>query len=145
MTRGPAPRRVFGAVVAALGVLAAACAEKTLAPAVALSPRFTIQVTTTARRTVEAQKLLILAMYFTAPVVGQRPADSVKGLDEAFVDVTGGPQQVNLKVDITSCLADPTRRGSRDAAWRNWNCWARSSRRWPMTSTPLPSSACCIR
>jgi hypothetical protein len=117
MTRHIALRRAFGVAVSALVVLTIACAEKTLAPSsAALSPRFTIQVTATARRQAEAQKLVILALYFSSPHPGdRRPDDSVHILDGALVDVTGAPQQLNLKVDLTTCLADPTRHGSHDA------------------------------
>jgi hypothetical protein len=115
MIRGLPHRRGFGAAAAALLVLALACAEKTLAPSVSLSPRFTILVTTTAQRTAVPQKMVVAAAYFVAPQNGPKPGDTARVLDAAVVDITGGPQQVNLKVDLTNCLADPTRRGSRDA------------------------------
>ena len=115
MTRSIGPRRALSVVGATLVVLAVACAEKVVAPAVVLSPRFNIQVTATAKRTPDAQKVFVAAVYFRAPQPGQSVEDSAYVLASALLDVTGGPQQVNLKVDLTSCLADPTRHGSHDA------------------------------
>jgi hypothetical protein len=98
---------------AALIFTAIACAEKTLEPAVALSPRFTIQVTATARRTPDAQQLWVVAAYFRPPLPGDAPDDTAYVLDTARVNVTGGPQQINLKIDLTTCLADPARHGGK--------------------------------
>ena len=108
-------RRACGVALSALVVLAVACAEKTLAPSVALSPRFTINVTAMAARTAAPQKLLVAAAYLAPPLPGDDPSDTAHFLDFAALDVTGVSQQVNLKIDLTTCLADPTRRGSRDA------------------------------
>lgn len=110
-----ARRRALEGALSALGILALACADKVDAPRAVGSPRFTIQVTTTAQRTAAAQKVIVIAGYFTALQPGQKADDSVHFLALDSVAVTGGPQTVNLKVDLTSCLADPTRRGSRDA------------------------------
>ena len=108
-------RRAPGVVLSALGVLLLACADKVAAPRAVGSPRFTIQVTTTAQRTAAAQKVIVIAGYFTAIQPGQKADDSVHFLALDSVAATGGPETVNLKVDLTDCLADPTRRGSRDA------------------------------
>ncbi len=115
MTRLVALGRAIGAAVAVLVAFTLACADKAVAPAVALSPRFTIQVTATAQRTAAAQKVLVAAGYFRAPEPGRHPGDTAYFLDAVTVDITGGPQVVNLKVDLSTCLADPTRHGSHDA------------------------------
>jgi len=108
-------RHAIQLTASALAVLAVACADKVDAPRTIGSPRFTIQVTTTAQRTAEAQKVIVLAGYFAALQPGQSGEDSVHFLALDSVAVTGGAQTTSLKVDLTSCLADPTRRGSRDA------------------------------
>lgn len=115
MIRGLARRLGLGPAVTVLVVLAVACADKVAAPRVAASPRFTLRVTTTAQRTAEAQKVLVIAVYFRPPQNGQQAGDTAYFLDQALLDITGGPQQVDLKVDLTTCLADPTRHGSHDA------------------------------
>ena len=115
MTPAFALRRAFGVIVAMLLVLAVACAEKAVAPTAPASPRFTIQVTTTAKRTAAAQKVFVVALYFRPPQNGEQAGDTAYFLDQALLDITGGPQQVNLKVDLSTCLADPTRHGSHDA------------------------------
>lgn len=112
MSRGIALRCVCGVATAALLVLAVACADKVAAPAAVLSPRFNIRVTTTAQRTAAAQKLLVAAGYFRPPFPGEDPSDSLVVLGYSLADITGGPQQFNLNVDLTSCLADPARHGS---------------------------------
>jgi hypothetical protein len=108
-------RCMLGVALSATAVLAIACADKTVAPSVALSPRFTLRVATTAALTADAQKLWVGAVYFAAPKPGQPVDDTVYFLANTTVPVTGAPQDIDLKVDLTNCLADPTRRGSRTA------------------------------
>lgn len=95
-----------------LVVLVIACADKVAGPFVPPSPRFTLRVTMTADLTTEPRKIWVGAVYFTAPQPGQTAGDTVHVLDNATVATTGAPQDVSLKVDLTGCLADPTRRGS---------------------------------
>ena len=113
MTRGSAVRRALGAAVT---VFVVACADKAVAPAIPLSPRFTIRVMTTARRTADASKLLVVAVYFSRPRPSDRRLDdSVRFLGGTLVDNAGSEQPVNMKVDLTECLSDAGRYGSRDA------------------------------
>ena len=73
----------------------------------------TMQVIATTERLSAPQQLLVGAVYFSSEVTAE--TDSFRILDTARASVTGGTQQFTLKVDITKCLADVTRRGSRDA------------------------------
>jgi hypothetical protein len=115
MTPHACVRRTAAIIVSALMIVAGACAEKAVAPTVVGSPRFTIHVSATASPTPDAQKIWIGAVYFAAPANAQHLDDTVRVLDGTTLPITGGPQDVNLKVDLTSCLADPGRRGSREA------------------------------
>ena len=108
-----ATRRCAGIVAATAGVFMAACVEKVSMPQVPASPRFTLVVNATAQRTAVAQKLVVIAVYFSSVTNAQ--TDSFRILDTATAAITGSPQQIALKVDLTTCLSDPTRRGSRDA------------------------------
>ena len=110
--RSSTARRLGGVLSFALVALVAACADKVLRPQPAGSPRFTLQLTATAQRSPVAQRLFVAAVYFSSVLT---ESDSLRILDTATVQVTGGAQQVTLKVDLSNCLADPTRRGSRDA------------------------------
>jgi hypothetical protein len=127
MTANLGVRRVAGLGATVLVTLAAACAEKTLEPSVALSPRFTIKVSTMAARTTVPQKLLVAAGYFRAPERADKPGDTAYFFDSAMLDVTGASQQVNLTVDLTTCLSDPTRHGSHDACSMYIAAWLEPS------------------
>ncbi|MGH7620068.1 MAG: hypothetical protein ACREPM_22870 [Gemmatimonadaceae bacterium] len=106
-------RRTAGVLLAALLALSIACAEKTLAPRAPGSPRFTLQVSTLGRASLVAQQLVIAAVYFSSVV--NSDGDSVRVLDIQSAVSSGGAQSLTLKVDLTGCLADPTRRGSQSA------------------------------
>src|SRR5262249_32645629 len=80
-------------------------------PELPASPRFTLQVNAVTQQTSAPQKLYVAAVYFSSekdPIT-----DSARFLDTATVAITGGPQQVTLRIDLSACLADQTRRGSR--------------------------------
>jgi hypothetical protein len=106
-------RRSFGVLLGTLLAMAVACADKTLAPSVPGSPRFILRVSTVGRASLVAQKLVIAAVYFSSVV--DSTMDSTRLLDLQQAVSSGGAQSVTLKVDLTGCLADPTRRGSQSA------------------------------
>lgn len=110
MSSSTGRRRTVGVLFGTLLALAVACAEKTVAPTAPGSPRFTLQVSTLGRASQVAQKLVIAAVYFSS--VLNTDGDSTRVLDIESVLSSGGPQSLTLKVDLTGCLADQTRRGS---------------------------------
>jgi hypothetical protein len=106
-------RRTFGVLLGAVLALAVACADKTLAPSVPGSPRFTLRVSTLGRASLVTQKLVIAAAYFSSVLDSAGDSARLLGMQSAIS--TGGPQSLTLTVDLTGCLADPTRRGSQSA------------------------------
>jgi hypothetical protein len=104
---------MFGLLLGTFLALAIACAEKTLAPTAPGSARFTLRVSTIGRASLVAQKLVIGAVYFSSVI--DSSDDSTRLLDLQLAASTGAAQSVTLKVDLTGCLADPTRRGSQSA------------------------------
>ena len=87
-----ATRRCAGIVAATAGVFMAACVEKVSMPQVPASPRFTLVVNATAQRTAVAQKLVVIAVYFSSVTNAQ--TDSFRILDTATAAITGSPQQI---------------------------------------------------
>ena len=102
MTRSIGPRRALSVVGATLVVLAVACAEKVVAPAVVLSPRFNIQVTATAKRTPDAQKVFVAAVYFRAPQPGQSVEDSAYVLASSVTHRSALPRALRACAKICS-------------------------------------------
>src|SRR5262249_33159853 len=106
-------RRLVALSAATLGVLVAACAEKTAAPELPGATRFSLLVSATTQRAAAPQRLTVIAAYLSNDLIPG--LDSFRLLDTVSQPVTGGSQQFSLKVDISKCLSDPTRKGSRDA------------------------------
>jgi len=106
-------RRTFGVLFGALLGFGIACADKTLAPSAPASPRFSLRVSTIGRQSLAAQKLVIAAAYFSS--VLDADGDSSRVLDIASMPSSGGAQSATLNIDLSSCLADQTRRGSNTA------------------------------
>jgi hypothetical protein len=110
--------RVTRAVAAFAAVFAAAaCADKELTGnRAALSSRFALQVTTTGLKAQVAPTptyLLVAAFYVSAR--SQSEDDGIVVLAGKWSRVTQGAQQTTLDVDISRCLADVARLGSRNA------------------------------
>jgi hypothetical protein len=96
--------------VATVGI---GCAEKTLMPDADRPARFSLQLRAATSVTKEPQQLFIAAVYKSS--VLDEETDSFRLLDTVHTAVTNTTQQINLKIDLTECLADGTRLGSRDA------------------------------
>jgi hypothetical protein len=105
--------RFAGLLAGAASVFAISCAEKVSRPEIPASPRFTLQVNTVTQQSAAAQKLFVAAVYFSS--VLDPATDSARFLDTATVAITGGPQTITMRIDLSACLADQTRRGSRTA------------------------------
>jgi hypothetical protein len=113
MSPSIALRRPFGVLLGTLLTLTIACAEKTLSPSAPGSPRFMLQVTALGRASLVPQKLVVAAVYFSS--VLDSKGDSSRVLDIQSAVSSGGAQSLTLKIDLTGCLADQARRGSKDA------------------------------
>ncbi len=112
------------------GVLVTACADKLFRPPVSLSPKIQLdfqtigaqQVSATAKR----QVLVAVAAYVSSVSISTTDTFRVlAGPVEAYV--TGASQQITLNVDLTSCLADPMRRGSQSACSLYYGVWLHDS------------------
>ncbi|MBM3908128.1 MAG: hypothetical protein FJ363_08645 [Gemmatimonadetes bacterium] len=114
MTSG-ATRAAAALVSAALVV---ACADKELTGSrAALSPRIALQITATnlpAQVSASPLYLLTAAIYLGPSKDKDRGDDGMRILTAKWTRVVQGTQQITLPVDISPCLADPTRLGSKD-------------------------------
>ncbi len=98
-------------------VTLAACADKELTTSnAALSPRIALQVTATglpAAQVSTSQLWLMVGAVYATPKAGDN--DGIRVLALKFTRVVSGTQEVTLPVDISTCLADNSRLGSKDA------------------------------
>jgi hypothetical protein len=106
------------ASAAALTVFGAACADKQLAPAgPTLSRKFMMQLTATgipAAQVSAGNLWLMVGALYAVPKVSNDD-DGIRVLSLKFARITGGSQDITLPVDISSCLADNQRLGSKEA------------------------------
>lgn len=113
-----ARRALFVAAGAALAVLGAACADKQLSPAgPALSKKFMMNLTTTgipASQVSAGNLWLMVGALYAVPKVSNED-DGIRVLAIKFARISGSSQDITLPVDISACLADNQRLGSKEA------------------------------
>lgn len=123
-------RFAYTATAVVAGILVTACADKLFRPPVSLSPKIQLdlraigaqQVSSTGKR----QVLVAAAAYVSS--VSNSQTDTFQILAGPVVAyVTGASQQVALNVDLTPCLADPTRHGSQSACSLYYGVWLHDS------------------
>lgn len=125
-------RVVLALAAVSAAVAVNACADKLFRPPVSLSPRIHLQFNTIgAQATVggKGQILIAAAAYISSVIdTSAQKTDSFRILaGPVVVPVTGASQQVTLNVDLTACLADPTRKGSQTACSLVYGVWLRDS------------------
>jgi len=115
------PRSIVLACGVAAGLaLLSACADKGFTPPKgAFSPKISLQISATAPAQQQAallpRYLLVAALYQRQKKNNNNNGDDFQILSFVSVAVTGTTQQVTLPVDISTCLADQSRLGSKEA------------------------------
>jgi len=118
---GARPARMFQAgVVGALGLIGlGACADKEFTPPHGMrSPMISLQLTIAppARQATPTPRFLLVAALYERETSGTGQGDDdIELLAGLNVVAASGTQTVNLPVDLTRCLADNSRRGSKGA------------------------------
>ena len=110
--RTPVRRRAAAVVALLFGGIAAGCADKVFRPPLLGSPRITMQLIATGAQVSATPKVLAVAVAYISSVT-IAGSDSFRVLFQQVVPLRGGTAQVPIKVDLTGCLADSTRKGSR--------------------------------
>jgi len=116
--RQRALRTLTVSAAATLAVFGAACADKQLTPAgPALSKKFMLQLRATGIPSAQVSTsnlwLMVGALYAVPKV--SHDDDGIRVLSIKFARIAGSSQEVTLPVDISACLADNQRLGSKDA------------------------------
>jgi hypothetical protein len=118
----------LGAIFAC--VIAAACADKAFHPVFNASSKIQLQFNAVGAQQVNAagkRQVLVVAAAYKSTVLTQE-TDSFRILaGPLVVQVTGATQSVTLNVDITGCLADPTRMGSQTGCTVWYGVWLHDS------------------
>ena len=138
--RTPARRRAAPVMALLLGSFAAGCADKVFRPPVLGSPRITMQLIATGAQVGTTPKVLAVAVAYVRSLILSEK-DSFRVLYQQVVPVRGGTAQVQIKVDLTSCLADTTRRGSRTGCSIYVGTWLHDSATFSIDSGDFTKNA----
>ncbi len=120
-------------------VVAAACADKAFRPVTSAgSPKIQLQFNAVGAKQLSSagKRQVIVAVAAYQSTVLSAETDSFRILAGPVVaSVTGSTQSITLNVDLTGCLADPTRKGSQTACSLYYGVWLHDSATYAADST----------
>ena len=122
-------RFVRAIVAIAAGVAITACADKVFRPPQSVSPKIQLQFSAIGAQVNAGSKKQVLvaaAAYVSSVVISEKDSFRIIA-GPVVVPVTGTSAQITLNVDLTGCLADPTRKGSQSACSLYYGVWLHDS------------------